>query len=65
MKKIIRRIFLLLIALVGIFTQTNSVSAATLDMRYQDNVYYVHVDSDGQHYSSFKLAMYYVDGKLA
>lgn len=65
MKKIIRRIFLLLIALVGIFTQTNSVSAATLDMRYQDDVYYVHVEAGGEHYSSFKLAMYYVDGKLA
>ena len=65
MKKVIRKIFLLLIALVGIFTQTNSVSAATLDMRYQKNVYYVHVEDNGSHYSSFQLAMYYVDGKLA
>ena len=65
MKKVIRKIFLLLLALVGIFTQTNSVSAATLDMRYQGNVYYVHVEDNGAHYSSYQLAMYYVDGKLA
>ena len=65
MKKIIKRLFLMLAVIIGMFTQTNSVSAATLDMRYQDNVYYIHVDADGSNYSSYKLAMYYVDGKLA
>ena len=34
-------------------------------MRYQNDIYYVHVNDDGTGYSSYQLAMFYVDGKLA
>ncbi len=65
MKKIYKFITLLFaIILANIFT-TNVARAETLEMRYQDNIYYVHVNNDGSEYSSYQLAMFYVDGKLA
>lgn len=65
MKEIYKFITLLFaIILANIFT-TNVARAETLEMRYQDNIYYVHVNNDGSEYSSYQLAMFYVDGKLA
>ena len=51
-------------AIFCIFTIKN-VKAETLEMRYQNDIYYVHVNDDGTGYSSYQLAMFYVDGKLA
>lgn len=65
MKKVIRMIALTIISAVFCFCTTKNVKAETLEMRYQDNIYYVHVNSDGTGYSSYQLAMFYVDGKLA
>ena len=65
MEKIMKKILFVLTVIIGLFIKTNSVNAATLDLRYQDNVYYIHVDADGSNYSSFQLAMFYVDNKLA
>lgn len=64
MKKIRKLIILILSVISCIFTLYN-VKAETLSMNYVDNVYYVHVNDDGTGYSSYKLAMYYVEGKLA
>ena len=65
MKRIFKKVLLIIAVVIGLFVKTNSVNAATLDLRYQDNVYYIHVDADGSNYSSFQLAMFYVDNKLA
>jgi len=65
MKRIFKKVLLIIAVVIGLFIKTNSVNAATLDLRYQDNVYYIHVDADGSNYSSFQLAMFYVDNKLA
>ena len=65
MKKIINIMALTILSAIFCCCTTNSVKAETLEMRYQDNVYYVHVNDDGTGYSSYQLAMFYVDGKLA
>lgn len=65
MKKIINIMALTILSAIFCCCTTNSVRAETLEMRYQDNVYYVHVNDDGTGYSSYQLAMFYVDGKLA
>lgn len=51
--------------IVGCFTTITNVKAAQLDFNYQDNIYYVHVNDDGSHYSAFQLEMFKVDGKIA
>lgn len=65
MKKIYKFITLLFAIVLSSIITTNVVHAETLEMRYQDNIYYVHVNDDGSEYSSYQLAMFYVDGKLA
>ena len=65
MKKIRKIIEIMLLTLLSCFIQLNNVKAETLEMRYVDNVYYVHVNNDGSEYSSYQLAMFYLDGKLA
>lgn len=65
MKKFIRMMALMIVSAVFCFCTTKNVKAETLEMRYQDNIYYVHVNDDGTGYSSYQLAMFYVDGKLA
>ena len=65
MKKIKKVIEIMFLTLLSCFIQSNNVKAETLEMRYVDNAYYVHVNNDGSEYSSYQLAMFYLDGKLA
>ena len=65
MKKVIRMIALTIISAIFCIFTIKNVKAETLEMRYQNDIYYVHVNDDGTDYSSYQLAMFYVDGKLA
>lgn len=65
MKKLRKVVEIMFLTLISCFIQSNNVKAETLEMRYVDNVYYVHVNNDGTGYSSYQLSMFYIDGKLA
>ena len=65
MKKIISMMALMIVSAIFCIFTIKNVKAETLEMRYQNDIYYVHVNDDGTGYSSYQLAMFYVDGKLA
>lgn len=65
MKKVISMMALMIVSAIFCIFTIKNVKAETLEMRYQNDIYYVHVNDDGTGYSSYQLAMFYVDGKLA
>ena len=65
MKKGISMMALMVVSAIFCIFTIKNVKAETLEMRYQNDIYYVHVNDDGTGYSSYQLAMFYVDGKLA
>ena len=65
MKKVISMMALMVVSAIFCIFTIKNVKAETLEMRYQNDIYYVHVNDDGTGYSSYQLAMFYVDGKLA
>ena len=65
MKKVISMMVLMIVSAIFCIFTIKNVKAETLEMRYQNDIYYVHVNDDGTGYSSYQLAMFYVDGKLA
>lgn len=66
MKKIIKIIAFIAIFLIGNTFSIDNVNAqGNLQIVNPDNIYFVHVNTDGTEYSAYQLPVYYVDGRLA